>query len=397
MNVQLVPPPAGTVVRQVKEVPGVMTCVLTHNIEKNGTKGAFEFKKKISPEVWQQVLAFFKWSYDTTKSETQVRLYVHAEHGWKAWAFPQKANLGMSAKELEEHERFGPQRLQFGSTQGWQYFGTVHHHCAMSAFQSGTDRNNEVGIDGLHITVGNLDKEVYDLHARFSLSGHMFDKINLSWFWEVGDYASQVPELPKWAKIVMPSAGDMAILQMSQPAPADTVIPEEWKENIITPPPAPAIQRTEYMGGLGYNGGHSPASVEFRRPYIDRSQPVTDYDLRKSLRLLNAYNDTLAKDLKFDNDEIINRLVRIENMMDDYDMEIMDILARSDTLPRDFAIFLQAREEQNKKPAEAETGNGKAKLPETNDEVCGECGLRFPYHGLRCSRAGLEEDQVFQS
>ena len=40
-------------------------------------KGEPEFKwqhGKINMEEWHKILSFFKWSYDETKSETQVRL-----------------------------------------------------------------------------------------------------------------------------------------------------------------------------------------------------------------------------------------------------------------------------------------------------------------------------------
>ncbi len=33
---------------------------------------------------------------------------------------------------------------------------SAHHHCSASAFQSGTDEENERGQDGLHITVGRM-------------------------------------------------------------------------------------------------------------------------------------------------------------------------------------------------------------------------------------------------
>ena len=61
---------------------------------------------KISIEEWNKILSFFKWSYDTTKSETQVRLLYHPEqNNWKAWAFPQERGTGMTAKEVDGEEK----------------------------------------------------------------------------------------------------------------------------------------------------------------------------------------------------------------------------------------------------------------------------------------------------
>jgi hypothetical protein len=49
-------------------------------------------------------------------------------------------------------------------------FGTVHHHCSSSAFQSGTDHSDELSREGLHFTIGNLDKPFdLDIHARITI------------------------------------------------------------------------------------------------------------------------------------------------------------------------------------------------------------------------------------
>lgn len=75
----------------------------------------------------------------------------------------------------------------------WLYFGTVHHHCSASAFQSSTDEQNEWNQDGLHITVGRMDQERHDLHARFYLGGNCFEP-DLGCFWPLAaDLAEQVP------------------------------------------------------------------------------------------------------------------------------------------------------------------------------------------------------------
>ena len=57
---------------------------------------------KIPMDEWNKILSFFKWSYDETKSETQVRLlYNPDENNWVAWAFPQEHGTGMTTKEID--------------------------------------------------------------------------------------------------------------------------------------------------------------------------------------------------------------------------------------------------------------------------------------------------------
>ena len=129
---------------QEKAVAGLLSCRIDYEI-KSG-QGRLDYTgPKFAPLMWHQVLSFFRWTHKEMASESQVRLYVNTRLGrWGAWAFPQEARTGMSAREIAtpetpEHavERFA----SWGSepSADWLYFATVHHHCSASAFQSGTD------------------------------------------------------------------------------------------------------------------------------------------------------------------------------------------------------------------------------------------------------------------
>jgi len=206
-----------------KQFPGLISCNFKHEI-KTATAELSYLGPRIDPEVWCQVLRFFQWTYDTTHSESQVRLFVNMkERRWAAWAFPQKAKTGMSAEELDTEET-KKQRAQFSDADGWVYFGTVHHHCSMSAFQSGTDKNNEEKIDGLHITIGSLGSPRYDLHARFYLGGFCFEP-DLARFWDVGENISRIIPIDLWDKV--------ARFQMTTKPDPIPGFPDQWKENLI--------------------------------------------------------------------------------------------------------------------------------------------------------------------
>ena len=134
---------------------------------------------KIPMDEWSKILSFFKWSYDETQSETQVRLlYNPEENKWVAWAFPQEHGTGMTTKEIDG-ELKDKQREQFS---GYIVNGTVHHHCSSPAFQSGTDKTDEESQDGLHITIGNLTSSMYDLHTRVCRSDIMYKCSLKEWF-----------------------------------------------------------------------------------------------------------------------------------------------------------------------------------------------------------------------
>ena len=128
------------IVSETKEVPGLLNCRIDYEVKT--AKGRLDYAgPKLAPELWHQVLSFFRWTHKEMRSESQVRLYVnHALGRWGAWAFPQEARTGMNARELATLETPEQARVRFASWQSepsddWLYFGTAHHHCSASAFQ----------------------------------------------------------------------------------------------------------------------------------------------------------------------------------------------------------------------------------------------------------------------
>ena len=104
----------------------------------------------------------------------------------------------------------------------WLYFGTVHHHCSASAFQSSTDEQNEWNQDGLHLTVGKIDQERHDLHARFYLGGNGYEP-DLGSFWPIE------PELTE--RVPKQLHHHLAVYQMGEKVTVD--FPDQWRENLV--------------------------------------------------------------------------------------------------------------------------------------------------------------------
>ena len=214
-------------VTETREVPGLLACRIEYEVKT--AKGRLEYAgPKLVPEMWHQVLSFFRWTHKEMQSESQVRLYVNLKLGrWAAWAFPQEARTGMSARELPIPETPDKARERFASwgsepSDDWLYFGTAHHHCSSSAFQSGTDEQNEWNQDGLHLTAGRMDAEQHELHARFYLDGNCYEP-DLSRFWPVDDgLAAMVP----------PGLHhELARFQMGTKVTVD--FPDIWRANIV--------------------------------------------------------------------------------------------------------------------------------------------------------------------
>lgn len=254
----------GNVVEDDVSIEGLLTCKLAHQIKE--TKGTVIYNgPKIPPEVWKEILSFFKWCYTTYKSECQVRLYVSpSQNTWRAWAFPQEAKTGMTARELD-NEDARTQRAELNmNPPEWIYFGTVHHHCSSYAFQSGTDEENEKNQDGLHITVGKMDEKKHDLHVRFYRKGLKFTP-DMSWFYDVEPALEQVktwmasspvaldPKINPTLFLGQKDRDDLAKSLMCEPS--DVEFPQAWKDNIVEIKPVVPVV-TPYVGHT-----HGPATT----------------------------------------------------------------------------------------------------------------------------------------
>jgi len=214
-------------VNESKEVSGLISCRMEYEVKT--ARGRLEYAgPRFAPEMWHQVMSFFRWTHKEMDSESQVRLYVNQRLGrWGAWAFPQAARTGMSARELPEPETPTQARERFASwdsqpSDDWLYFGTAHHHCSASAFQSSTDEQNEWNQDGLHLTAGGMDADRHELHARFYLDGNCFEP-DLSRFWPVD------PDLA--AKVPPGMLDELARYQMGEKITVD--FPDAWRKNIV--------------------------------------------------------------------------------------------------------------------------------------------------------------------
>lgn len=259
-----------TTVKQLKEIPGMLSCVLEHDVVK--TKARIKWEGPKLNDIWPSVLAFMKWTYDEYKSESQLRLYLNTESKkWGAFAHPQEARTGMTTKligdgvkETESESRARAALMGDDNPGNWMYFGTVHHHCNMGAFQSGTDASDEEGgfnnaahgDGGLHITIGKMGEKKYDFHARLYLSGHKFEP-DMSWFWDVETLLASVP--PGLRRFLSSNTeNDLARDQMCLPPPPGTEFPAQWKENVIeikrsVITPHWQDNNNGYQGGLGYS------------------------------------------------------------------------------------------------------------------------------------------------
>lgn len=196
-------------------------------------------------DVYCQLTSFMYWSYEETKGESQARLAYNTEtHDWHIIIMPQERSTGLTTKELETHpDRNAAQAVL--RTPNVVTAGTAHHHCALSAFQSGTDKADEDRQDGLHITFGKLDEKALDTHARVVLRGHTYATSLEKWI--------NFPIIPAMIPVSMHETLRKHWLTHPERVP----FPAEWKTRLIRP--APVV--TSSVGGNSYKGNYSGGSA----------------------------------------------------------------------------------------------------------------------------------------
>lgn len=184
------------------------------------------FKYELIPiSLLQECLGFFIDVFEKYKGEGQVRLYYSPEQKtWKAWAFPQKAS-GMTTTEMEDSPEFKKDR-QEQISRDFIALGTIHSHCDMSAFQSGTDHQDELRQDGIHITMGKINSKKIDYHARLVFKGQMYSAV-------IEDHVNEVEEQPEWMKEIPEEyRGGFNLTKFMLDNLKPSKYPEKWLANV---------------------------------------------------------------------------------------------------------------------------------------------------------------------
>lgn len=185
---------------------------------------------RIPYALWSQVVCFLRWSQEKYKQEAMVTFFYDTTNDcWAAWPFPQEP-CGMTVKLLPNHPLYEQDRSQFKN--GWIQAGSAHHHCTSKAFQSGTDKSDEEAKDGVHITLGEMDKPILDAHVRQVFDGVM-GKTDLS------DWIEEPPFLKAAPDYFIDQLADFCLRAIK-----DVEFPEVWKSRIIERVHQPFLQGT---------------------------------------------------------------------------------------------------------------------------------------------------------
>ncbi len=121
---------------------------------------------RIPAHIYAQAVDFFKRIWHAHKTEAEVIITQH--------------------RDTKEYRLFVPtQRVSHGGVTSiynpahidpnYLVVGTFHSHCDMSAFHSSTDEGDASDMDGIHGTVGYVNREVPELAVMVAASGVLFN------------------------------------------------------------------------------------------------------------------------------------------------------------------------------------------------------------------------------
>jgi PRTRC genetic system protein A len=118
--------------------------------------------EKIPARIMGQVVNFFKRVYDQRHAEAMVLLTMDRET--KEWGtfIPTQLVSGGGINYVYDRDHL---------TSGKLLVGSIHSHCNMGAFHSGTDTGDADEFAGFHATIGKISQDVPEIVAMVSMNG----------------------------------------------------------------------------------------------------------------------------------------------------------------------------------------------------------------------------------
>lgn len=133
-------------------------------------------------DLLELATGFFKKVHDQHHTEAIVLLFWNLKtKKYELRCPPQTVSWGSCKYEMTAPP---PMCLQVGS---------VHSHGTMSAYSSFDDKEDERYLDGIHVVVGNIDRDPPDFHAVLAVDGKHFPQIPREVF---EGYERRNPEFP---------------------------------------------------------------------------------------------------------------------------------------------------------------------------------------------------------
>jgi len=124
----------------------------------------------ISLEQFLQVRMFFRAVYNLYRSEAIVLLYYNEASQEYLISVPEQTVHPSGLKYIPEK-----------TEKDYKLVGSIHSHANFSAFHSNIDHKDEANFDGLHITIGNVNKRNFSLSLEVAINNNRFKQEPEEW------------------------------------------------------------------------------------------------------------------------------------------------------------------------------------------------------------------------
>lgn len=128
--------------------------------------GNFVFEaNEIPATIYAQAVSFFKRIWDEHKTEAEVIITQHRETLEYRLFIPHQRVSHGGVYSIYNPRHIDPMYL---------VVGTFHSHCNFNPYHSSTDEGDARDMDGIHGTIGYLDREVPEMALMVAMNGQMF-------------------------------------------------------------------------------------------------------------------------------------------------------------------------------------------------------------------------------
>lgn len=202
---------------------------------------------KIPAKLSAEIITFFHLAYLAHRSEAIILLHYSKELGEYKLVCPEQVVSSAAIHNYDMTERFA----------GYRLVGTIHSHNTMSAFHSWVDQDDEAHFDGLHVTIGRLDKKNFgqvEISATLAVNNNRFKQFP-------EDFFEGIEKAPEPKPTVFVKA-----LRLVE----DSFVEEELGvESIYASYYSPKLEQNRYVHLLLTNEPHS-ANIENQKNWLKK-------------------------------------------------------------------------------------------------------------------------------
>jgi hypothetical protein len=130
---------------------------------------------KLPVEVAYKALAFFRRVFQKHHAEAALVLAFNEDkEQYVLYCPPQEVSGGGVTYDRRFVQTRGEKEddddwLKLAQA-GYKPIGTIHSHCDFNAFHSTTDTSDEASFDGLHLTFGHVDRQIFSIASSLALN-----------------------------------------------------------------------------------------------------------------------------------------------------------------------------------------------------------------------------------